>query len=447
MNMFRISIPSKIKSALDRLHEAGYSAYFVGGCVRDALLGKEPHDWDIATSAIPKEIKRVFNEYQQIDTGLKHGTVIVVIDNELIEITTYRVDDKYSDGRRPDNVSFTTSIIEDLSRRDFSINACAASDTLLIDPFGAQKDVSDKLIRCVGNPTQRFTEDALRILRGIRFASVLNFQVEEKTKLAMLKCKRLLKNVSQERITVEFCEMLLGTNVKNTLLEFKNILVYIIPEITEMIGFEQHNPYHIYDVYEHSLKTVESIDSNFILRVTMFFHDIGKQSCCSIDQKGIGHYYGHAEISAQMTEKILQRMRFSKGDIRDITELIKYHDTTMEITTASVKRMLSLLGEVQFRRLLKVKRSDRMAQNISLISEQFKYIEAIEQILNDIIYRKECFSFQDMKINGNDLICYGIPEGKQIGVILNKLLEMIIDERVENNKVALLGKVKSMLNK
>jgi tRNA nucleotidyltransferase (CCA-adding enzyme) len=179
----------------------------------------------------------------------------------------------------------------------------------------------------------------------------------------------------------------------------------------------------------------------------MFFHDIGKQSCCSIDQKGIGHYYGHAEISAQMTEKILQRMRFSKGDIRDITELIKYHDTTMEITTASVKRMLSLLGEVQFRRLLKVKRSDRMAQNISLISEQFKYIEAIEQILNDIIYRKECFSLQDMKINGNDLICYGIPEGKQIGVILNKLLEMIIDERVENNKVALLGKVKSMLNK
>jgi tRNA nucleotidyltransferase (CCA-adding enzyme) len=308
----------------------------------------------------------------------------------------------------------------------------------LIDPFGAIEDANNKTIRCVGLPTQRFNEDALRILRGIRFASVLNFTVEEKTKMAMFECKKLLNNVSQERITDEFCKALLGINVNNTLKEFKDIIVYILPEIKDIIGFEQHSPYHIYDAYEHSLKAVELIESNIILRVTMFFHDIAKPSCFSLD--------GHSEISAQKTKIILQRMRFSEGDIHAITELIKYHDTQIQLTSKSVKRLLSIIGEVQFRRLLKVKRADSIAQNSSLNHEHLKYIDNIEQILNDVLSKNDCITLRDMAINGDDLIQIGIPAGKQIGIIINKLLEMIIDEEVENNKFALIQKVKCILS-
>ncbi len=444
MSPFRINIPVRIKSALERLHRAGYEAYVVGGCVRDAFLGKEPHDWDIATSAAPEEIQEIFSDCQQIDTGLKHGTLMVVIDKEVIEITTFRIDGEYSDGRRPDSISFTASIVEDLSRRDYSINACAATDKLLIDPFGGREDIKNHLIRCVGNPMQRFKEDALRILRGIRFASMLNFKVEEKTKMAMLECRNLLKNVSQERITTEFCKTLLGVNVKNTLLEFKDILVYILPEIKAMIGFKQHNRHHVYDVYEHSLRAVESIEKDVILKAAMFFHDIAKPSCYSLDKKNVGHFYGHPEISARMTEKILQRMRFPDGDRHAIAELVRYHDMQIEPASRSIKKLLSKLGEVQLRRLLKVKRADAAAQNPLFLKERIKSLDTAEQILNGIIAENACVSLRDLAINGDDLIQLGIPEGKQIGTILDQLLEMILNEEVGNSKDALIQKVKSM---
>jgi tRNA nucleotidyltransferase (CCA-adding enzyme) len=446
MSNFKIEIPVRIKLALNKLHEAGHEAYVVGGCVRDIFLGKEPDDWDITTSAIPEEIQKVFGEYKQIDTGIRHGTVMVIVGGEMVEITTYRIDGQYSDGRRPDNVSFTTNIIEDLARRDYTINACAITDSLIIDPFGGQEDAKNRLIRCVGSPTQRLTEDALRILRGIRFASVLNFKVEENTKRAMLECKNLLKNVSQERITAEFCKMLLGINVYDTLIQFKDILVCILPEIEEMIGCEQNNKYHIYDVYQHSLKAVESIDRDVILRATMFFHDIAKPHCCSIDPQNVQHFYGHSEISAQMTQKILKRMKFSNRDTDTITELIKYHDTQIGLNSKSVKKLLSKLGEVQLRRLLKVKRADAIAQNPSFISGTLENLDIVEQILNHIIVQTTCISVKDLAISGHDLIRLGIPEGKQIGVILNKLLEMIFNEELENNKNDLLDKVKSDLS-
>ena len=442
MNSFKIHIPERIKSVLNKLHRAGHEAYVAGGCVRDTFLGKEPHDWDIATTAAPKEVQSLFDGFQQIDTGLKHGTVMVVIDKEVVEITTFRVDGEYSDGRRPDTVSFTASITEDLSRRDFSINACAATDTLLIDPFGGREDAKNQLIRCVGNPVQRFTEDALRILRGIRFASVLNFKVEEKTKAAMFECMKLLKNVSQERITVEFCKTLPGNNVRNTLLEFRDILVFILPEIKEMAGFKQHNQYHVYDVYEHSLKAVESIESSNILKVAMFFHDIGKPSCFTLDEKNVGHFYGHPEISAEMTEKILQRMKFSTADSRAVTELIKYHDMQIGSTTKSVKKLLCKLGEVQFRRLLKVKRADIMAQNPIFANRKLKSLDIVQLMLEEIIATNACVSLRDLAINGEDLIHHGFPQGKRIGIVLNRLLQMVINEELENKKDALLEIVK-----
>jgi len=438
VNSFKIHIPSRIKSALDKLHHAGYEAYVAGGCIRDTFLGKEPHDWDIATSAAPKEVQSLFDGCRQIDTGLKHGTLIVIIDKEPVEITTFRVDGEYSDGRRPDTVSFTLSITEDLSRRDFSINACAAAGNLLIDPFGGLEDAKNQLIRCVGNPVQRFTEDALRILRGIRFASVLNFKVEEKTKAAMFECMKLLKNVSQERITEEFCKTLQGMNVRNTLLEFRDIMVSILPEIKEMTDFDQHNKYHVHDVYEHSLKAVELIESSHVLRVTMFFHDIGKPSCFTLDEKNVGHFYGHPEISAQMTEKILQRMKFSTADNGTVTELVKYHDIQIGATAKSVKKLLSKLGEVQFRRLLKVKKADIMAQNPLFAKKRLEFLDMIQLIFNEIITANTCVSLRDLAVNGVDLIQLGIPQGKQIGIILNRLLEMVLNEELENKKDALL---------
>ncbi len=442
---FKLQIPGRIKAALEKLQQAGYEAYVVGGCVRDTFLGKEPHDWDIATSAAPGEIRELFSGYQQIDTGFKHGTAMVVIEKEVVEITAFRVDGEYSDGRRPDNVSFTSSLTEDLSRRDFTINACAATDTTLVDPFGGRKDAENQVIRCVGEPVRRFTEDALRILRGIRFASVLGFKVEEKTKAAMFECMKLLKNVSQERISVEFCKTLSGMNVKDILMEFKDILALILPEAKEMIGFRQHNQYHIYDVYEHSLRAVESIESDTILRLAMFFHDIAKPSCLSLDEKNIGHFYGHPELSAAMTEKILQRMRFSTADNRAVTELVKYHDIQLGLNAKSVKKLLSKLGEAQFRRLLKIKKADILAQNPLFADERLKKLELVEGIFEEVITANSCLSLHDLAVGGEDLIRLGIPQGKQIGVVLNRLLEMVLNEETENNRDALLASLRNIL--
>lgn len=442
MNEFKINIPSKINAVLSKLHETGYEAFVVGGCVRDALLEKEPHDWDITTSATPDEIQHIFCDYPQILTGVKHGTVMVLISDEIIEITTYRIDGDYLDGRRPDKVSFTTNIVDDLARRDFTINACAATNTQLVDTFGGKEDLEKHLVKCVGNPQHRFTEDALRILRGIRFASVLNFQVEEETKKAMFECMDLLKNVSQERVTVEFCKTLLGANVRNTLLEFHDILAYIIPEIKALYGFHQHNKHHIYNVYEHTLASVEAIESDLVLRATMLFHDIAKPLCFSMDENKVGHFYGHSERSAQITNKILHRMRFSNSDIHNITELVKYHDTRIDANSKCIKKLLSEIGEEQCRRLLKVKKADILAKNPEYIEHNLTLLQDIEDVLNHVITENYCYSLKDLAVKGDDLIKLGIPKGKEIGTILNQLLDSVIHEEIENDKQILLEKIK-----
>jgi tRNA nucleotidyltransferase (CCA-adding enzyme) len=440
-------IPTGVRLALDRLDRAGYEAYIVGGCVRDSLLGKTPTDWDIATSATPERIKEVFNGYHRIYTGFKHGTITVILDEMPIEITTYRVDGKYSDGRRPDEVHYTGDIVEDLARRDFTINACAMTDSRFIDPFGGMDDIRHGIIRCVGNPKERFKEDSLRILRGIRFASMLGFVVEEETKKAILDCKELISNVSMERITMEFCKILLGDAVHDTLLEFQAVLAFIIPEIREMIEFDQRNKYHIYDVYRHTLKSVESIDKDVVLRTTMFFHDIAKPSCFSLDDNCVGHFYGHAKASAKMTEGILERMRFPKREIRDIIELIKYHDRPIGLTAKSVRKLLSKIGEEQFRRLLKVKRADTMAKNPIFWEVKLKDIEVVEDIFDSLIEKGACITRNQLAINGNDLIELGIPQGRLLGYILDTLLNMVLNEELENKKDDLLKWAKAIWTK
>lgn len=445
MNILNIEIPIWVKKAMDKLNESGYEAYVVGGCLRDSLLGKEPDDWDIATSATPAEVKDLFKDYHQLDTGLKHGTVMVIMDKRPIEITTYRIEDGYSDGRRPDRVIFTRDIIEDLARRDYTINALAMGHGQILDPFGGRKDLNNQLIRCVGNPRERFTEDALRILRGIRFAAVLGFEVEEETKGAMLDLKALLQNISMERITAEFAKTLLGLKVRDTLIEFKDIVLYLLPEARDMVGFDQQTKYHIYDVYDHSLRAVESIDREIVLRTTMFFHDIGKPRTFFVDQKDVGHFYGHAEISAEMTRKILKRMRFSNGHINEITQLIRYHDREMGLTSKSVRRLLSKLGETQYRRLLKVKRADAMAKNPVYLKDKLEKLDAIEEILEKVLKEEPCIALKDLAIDGRDLMKLGLTQGKEIGRILNKLLDMVINEELDNKREDLLKEAASSI--
>lgn len=450
----RINIPKNPALAIKMLIDAGFEAGIVGGCTRDAIMGETPHDWDICTSATPEEIQSIFKDFKKLTIGLKHGTVVVIMNNEEIEITTYRIDGEYSDGRRPNNVYFTKNLIEDLSRRDYTQNAIFFNEFHgIIDPFNGVSDIEHKIIRCVGNANKRLQEDALRILRGIRFASKQGFEIEESTKIAMLRNKELLKNISKERISVEFVKMLQGKNALNILDEFQEVIAYIIPETKAMMGFDQHNPHHIYDVWRHTLAAVNNAHG-LILKLTMFFHDIAKPSCYNLDDKKIGHFYGHADSSAKITSEIFKRMKItnaeeiSTSDLKDIIELIKYHDTMIQPTKQSVKKMLSKLdGNImQFHRLLSVKRADALAQSPDNLSVRLKEINTIETILNEVLIEHNCITLKDLAITGKDIIALGIPAGKKIGELLSKLLEDVIEENISNEKEALLLQVQNYVN-
>jgi len=445
----KINVPKNPALAVKMLINYGFEAGVVGGCNRDAIMGITPHDWDICTSATPIEIQKVFKDFKQLTVGLKHGTVNIIINNEDIEITTYRIDGEYSDGRRPDDVSFTRNLIEDLSRRDYTQNAIFYNEFEgIVDPFNGVSDIENKIIRCVGDPNKRLQEDALRILRGIRFASKLGFEIEESTKLAMFKNKDLLKNISTERIAVEFIKMLQGINAMKVLDEFKEIITYIIPEAKPMIGFLQHNPYHIYDVWTHTLVSIYH-SKDLIIKITMFFHDIGKPSCYTMDKEGIGHFHAHADVSFDIANTIFKRMKITNAngitanDIKDVLELIKYHDMMIEPRKKSVRKMLSRLNGniLQFKRLLLVKRADAKAQAPDKLSTSLKEIDTIESILDEVVKENSCTTLKDLAITGNDLISIGIPIGIKIGKILNKLLEDVINEDLPNEKDSLLNEV------
>jgi len=448
----KINIPENPALAIKMLMDEGFEAGVVGGCVRDAIMGEIPHDWDICTSALPLEIQIVFKKFRQLTMGLKHGTVVIIIAGENIEITTYRIDGEYLDGRRPENVEFTRSLVEDLGRRDYTQNAIFYNDVQgIVDPFNGARDIKNKVIRAVGDADKRLKEDALRILRGVRFASKLGFQVEEATKNAMFSNKELLKNISIERVTVEFIKTLQGEDAKSVLEEFQEIISYIIPEIKSMIGFKQNNPYHVYDVWEHTVVAVNNVD-DLILKLTMFFHDIGKPSCYTVDEKGIGHFYGHQDSSARITFEIFKRMKMTNADgingndLKDVIELIKYHDIRIEPRKKSVRRVLSKLegNQLQFQRLLLVKRADILAQAPDKLESRLKEIQAIELIFKDVVKEKACTTLKDLDVTGKDLIDIGVPQGREIGIVLNKLLKEVINERVFNEKEELLIAVKKM---
>lgn len=438
----RAKLSKKVTLAMEKLEDAGFEAYLVGGSLRDILLGREVHDFDITSSAKPEEVMEVFSDFKVIPTGLKHGTVTVLVEDEPLEITTFRSESGYSDGRHPDSVSFAKSVEDDLGRRDFTMNAMACRiNGELFDLFGGQKDIADKLVRTVGNAKERFSEDGLRILRAIRFAAVLGFEVEAGTKNAIHQMGYMIEKVSEERIVSEFNKIMLSEKPSTYLREYKDIICIFIPELEACIGFDQKNHHHVYDVFEHTLRVVDNMPPKLSLRLAALFHDISKPICFEIGSDGEGHFYGHASKSAEMAENILRRLKYDNVTITDVCQLVKYHDHQVENNDKIIKRMLRRLGEKGFFDLLDLKRADNLGQ-----SEEFRYRQNILQELENsarrILDEKACFSIKDMAINGSDLIKLGMVQGPEIGEVLEMLLDRVISGEIKNDRQELIACLK-----
>ncbi len=437
-----IKLPDEVEFIINKIHLSNFEAFVVGGCVRDSILLKTPKDWDICTSAKPEQIKKIFEK--TIDTGIKHGTVTVLVNKIPFEITTYRIDGEYINNRRPNKVEFTASIKEDLSRRDFTVNSMAYNKKEgLIDFYSGQNDLENKIIKCVGNPQKRFTEDALRMLRTIRFACKLGFEIEKDTFDAIILCKDLIKNISQERITSELNGILLhNVELGMELLIKSELLEIILPEFIETLKCDQQNLYHIYTVGNHIINAAEKIESTLYLKLTMLLHDIGKPVCKSIDKNSVGHFYGHSKISADLASDILKRMKYDNQTISRVEKLILYHDMPVEPTQKSIKKWLNKLGLKTFEDLLKVKRADIEAQNPIYLEERLNILQMIYMELDKVLESKACFSLKDLDINGEELIELGFKPGKIIGEILNELVEMVIEDTKLNSKEKLISYVK-----
>lgn len=431
-------LKEQVEIAIKLLTENGYEAYAVGGCVRDILMGREPKDMDLTTDAQPEEMMRIFASYKLIETGLKHGTVTVMIDSIPLEITTFRIDGDYLDHRRPHHVRFTKSLKEDLARRDFTMNAIAYNPECgVVDPYGGREDIRAKTIRCVGNANHRFEEDALRILRGLRFSSQLGFEIEEETSKAILRKGNLLKFISAERIAGEFMKLLSGKHIKAVLTEYISVIGMVIPELLPMNGFQQNSPYHIYDVLTHSALVVEKVAQIPQLKLAALLHDIGKPQTFSKDEKSIGHFYGHAEISVQIAKGILTRLKLDHFTKERVLTLIQYHDIQIEPEERVVRRWLNRLSPPVFFELMELKRADNLAQSPQFFHHQEK-LERITQIAYHIMEEGLCFSLKELQVKGEDLKAIGMKEGKEIGKALNKLLELVLDEELENTKEVLM---------
>lgn len=433
-----MDMPKNVDTAINLLQSAGFEAYAVGGCVRDSLLGKTPNDWDITTSAKPENMKSVFADFHCIDTGIKHGTVTVVIVGEPLEITTFRLDGEYENNRHPKSVTFTSDLGADLGRRDFTVNAMAYSKmTGTVDLFGGQNDLKNKIIRCVGDPDRRFNEDALRILRALRFASALDFEIEEKTAQSLLKNRALLGNISEERIAKELLKLVCGKGAKRILTDFAPVLFEILPELQPMYKNSHDNPHHCYDIYEHTLIAVESIDPEPTLRFAMLLHDCGKPAVKKFDENGVAHFYGHQRISAEISAQILARLKVSNKFRDEILFLVSNHDRwELYENTEKMPRYLSKFGLDGVLNLLKVMRADVLAQ-----SPEYRYrldqIADAEEIAKNLAAQKPCLSLSELQINGRTLMDIGIPQGRKLGAVLAQLLDEVIDGVTKNTQEAL----------
>jgi len=486
--MTKIKLPEKVNILIKHLESCGYEAFAVGGCIRDSIMGRTPNDWDLCTSASPDEMKECFagfapelsaftdssdsvpaRECKLIETGLQHGTLTVLLDGEAFEITTYRIDGEYSDGRHPDQVSFTRSLEEDLARRDFTVNAMAYNNSKgLVDPFGGRSDLDAGILRCVGDSVHRFTEDSLRILRCIRFASQLDYIIENSTSAAMYECLHLIDRVAVERIRVEFDKLLCGPAAVNVLRKYRDIIAHIIPEIKPMFDLDQKNAYHVYDVWEHTLHVIDNIPAESVLRLAAFFHDIGKPPTMTVVPNeryvsesaentnsdscdpGVaypewGHFYGHEAAGAEITNTVLHRLKYDNATRETVRNVIDAHKIVFQPTERHARRLLLKLGEAQLRLLIQLELADVKSQNPIYTDERINNIQAFEAALDAVLAAEQCFSLKHLAIGGRDLIDLGVPQGRQIGHILNKLLEQVIDGDLLNEREVLIKQATELL--
>ena len=420
--MIQIEIPEKVNRIISTLAAAGYEAYAVGGCVRDALLGREPADWDITTSASPYQVKALFA--RTIDTGIQHGTVTVMLGKEGFEVTTYRLDGEYEDCRHPKEVVFTKSLLEDLKRRDFTINAMAYNEERgLVDEFDGVGDLKRGIIRCVGEARERFQEDALRMLRAVRFAAQLGFVLDEQTKQAICELRENLRKVSAERIQTELVKLLISDHPEylRTAWELGMTAIFL-PEFDEMMKTPQNTPHHCMCVGEHTLAAMKAVRADKVLRLTMLFHDIGKPAVRSTDENGKDHFYGHGDVSAQMAGEILRRLKFDNDTLKQVKQLVRFHDWRPSLTDAAVRRGVYRIGEDLFPLLLEVERADVAAQSDYQRKEKLERLDQAEEIYHRILEEHQCLSLKTMAIAGKDLMEDGMKPGKELGTMLNALL-------------------------
>lgn len=441
MKISEIRLPEKVHTIITTLQNAGFEAYAVGGCVRDSMLGRKPEDWDITTSAMPEETKALFSK--TFDTGIEHGTVTVLLDREGFEVTTYRIDGEYEDCRHPKEVTFTRSLKEDLLRRDFTINAMAYNEREgLVDIFGGLKDLKEKKIRCVGDAMARFSEDALRILRGVRFAAQLGFSIDEETKAGLRKLSPSLKNISAERVQTELVKLLVSERPGLLREAYKlGITAQFLPEFDRLMETEQETPHHMYSVGEHTLHALENVRADKVLRLTMLLHDMGKPALKTIDENGRAHFKKHAFESEVIAERVLRRLKFDNDTLRKVTRLVYYHDYRMSAAAKNVRRAMNKIGEDIFPYYMEVRRADVLAQSLYKREEKIRNLDEIEELYQEIMEKAQCVSLKDLAVTGRDLIEAGMTPGKEIGEKLNELLELVLEEPELNKKERLLERM------
>ena len=438
----KIELPRKVVLIIKNLQRHGYDAYAVGGCVRDSILNRKPEDWDITTSAKPEQVKRIFR--RTVDTGIEHGTVTVLIGKDGFEVTTYRVDGLYEDGRHPKEVTFTSRLEEDLKRRDFTINAMAYNDDeRLVDAFGGMRDLNYHLIRCVGDPKERFSEDALRILRAVRFSAQLAFPIEPETAEAIKSLAPNLEKISAERIQAELVKLLVSDHPERIQDACElGIAKVVLPEWDDMVGVKQNTPHHKYDVAAHTVHALQNVKNDKVLRLTMLFHDMGKPVMKTTDENGRDHFKGHAIASEQIAKTVMKRLKFDNDTIRKVTKLVAYHDYRMEPTGANVRRAMHEIGVELFPYYLAVRLADTKAQSSYERRGKLENIIQIRELYRNALRNKECVTLKDLAVTGTDLINLGIAPGKELGTLLNELLDIVIEDPAWNQKGKLCDYVK-----
>jgi tRNA nucleotidyltransferase (CCA-adding enzyme) len=442
MNMV---LPEDVRTIIQKLERCGHEAYAVGGCVRDCILGKEPADWDVTTSATPEQVKGIFD--YTIDTGIAHGTVTVMLGKKGYEVTTYRIDGEYLDGRHPKEVTFTSRLSEDLRRRDFTINAMAYNDTAgLVDLFGGWEDIKTGQIRCVGDPRERFSEDALRMLRALRFMAQLDFTLEEQTRDAICCLAPSIAKVSQERITAELMKLLTSDHPQCMRQVYETGLSrYFLPEFDAMMETPQNSKHHCCSVGEHTIRALTEIAPEKHLRLTMLLHDVAKPATRTTDDAGQDHFYGHPALGARMTEEILRRMKLDLDTIQQVKRLVRFHDERPALTQRSVRKAAVAMGPECFPDIFAVKRADTLAQSEYHRQEKLRDIEEFQRIYRQIRMQQQCLQKKDLAVGGRDLLELGVPQGRQIGEILDHLFALVVETPEKNRRDVLLEEAKKVI--